>query len=296
MSYVNIPNTDLSNICSFLASLYVDLTPSYGCLKESPQVEPDRCYTSTNLLAEYVLRNLCKNTALADKVKAFLNAYPTDFYDYTQVLLFRTFTLPFTTVEHVLVDIVNNIKIYHIKRTDIELPDYYEYANLLALKSALHIFNGDFNQARYELDRLSALFNGYGFKDKAYQVLGKYETYKLALAIIPSKSLGISDKVALYTNTLNKISPVTSLYTVDPSGNLVGEGDLNVETASLIAIALYSTIPYDIIPRSLIAIPVFERPLRIEYIGIIQSMLNIVIILAVIISILGILIRLKLRW
>jgi hypothetical protein len=271
----------------------VDLTSSYGCLRESPQVESDRCYTSTNLLAEYVLRNLCKDP-LADKVREFLNAYPTDFYDYTQILLSKPFTLPFTTVEHVLVDTVNNIKIFHVKRTNIEFVDYYEYANLLALKSALHVFHGDFNQARYELDRLNALFNGYGFKDKAYQALGKYETYKLALAIIPHKSLGVKDKVDLYTSILNKISPVTTLYTVDPAGNLVGEGDLNVETASLIAIALYSTIPHDIIPRSLITIPIFERPLHFKYIDVVQFMLNVVVLLAVLVSILGILIRLRL--
>ena len=294
MSSVNIQNTNLSSICDFLVSLYVDLTPSYGCLKESPQVEPDRCYTSTNLLGEYVLRNLCKNTALADKVKVFLNAYPTDFYDYTQILLLKPFTLPFTTIEHVLVNTVNNIKIYHVKRTSTELTDYYEYANLLALKSVLHIFNGDFNQARYELDRLSALFNGYGFKDKSYQALGKYETYKLALAIIPNKSLGISDRVSLYTNTLNRVSPVTSLYTVDPSGNLVGEGDLNVETASLIAIALYSTIPQDIIPKSLITTPILERGLRIELISVVQYVVNVMVMVLLVLVILRFLFKLKL--
>lgn len=294
MSSIFIPNTDLSSICDFLASLYVDLTPSYGCLKESPQIEPDRCYTSTNLLAEYVLRNLCKNTALADKVKAFLNAYPTDFYDYTQILLLRPFTLPFTTVEHVLVNTVNNIKIYHVKRTSTEMIDYYEYANLLALKSALHIFNGDFNQARYELDRLNALFDGYGFNDKSYRSIGIYETHKLALAIIPNKSLGISDRVSLYTNTLNRISPVTTLYTDEREGGLQGEGDLNVETASLIAIALYSTIPQDIIPRPLITTPIIESGLRIELISVVQYVVNVMVMVLLVLTILRFLLKLKL--
>ena len=52
-----LENPSLENICSFLANLYVDLTSSYGCVRESPIAESNRCYTSTNLLAEYVLRN-----------------------------------------------------------------------------------------------------------------------------------------------------------------------------------------------------------------------------------------------
>jgi hypothetical protein len=279
-----------------LESLYVDLTDKYGCIVESPVVEPDRCYTSTNLLAEYVLRNLCKNTALADKVRAFLNAYPTDFYDYYQILFLRRFDLPFTTVEHVLVDTVNNIKIYHVRRTGNVMYDWVEYANLVAFKAILDITSGRLDQARRELERLSDLFNGYGFKDKVYQAIGKYEAYKLALAIIPNKSLGFSDRVDLYTSTLNRISPVTTLYTVDPSGNLVGEGDLNVETASLIAIALYSTIPYDIVHRIIPLEPVLERYIRIEYVNLIKSIINIAVILITLSYILGLLLRFRNRF
>jgi len=93
-SKVHLENPSLENICSFLAGLYVELTPSYGCIRESPVAESNRCYTSTNLLAEYVLRNLCSKTLLADKVKAFLEEYESDFYDYYQLLLGRNFTLP----------------------------------------------------------------------------------------------------------------------------------------------------------------------------------------------------------
>jgi hypothetical protein len=172
--------------------------------------------------------------------------------------------------------------------------DYYEYANLLALKSALHIFNGDFNQARYELDRLNALFDGYGFNDKSYRSIGIYETHKLALAIIPNKSLGISDRVSLYTNTLNRISPVTTLYTDEREGGLQGEGDLNVETASLIAIALYSTIPQDIIPRPLITTPIIESGLRIELISVVQYVVNVMVMVLLVLTILRFLLKLKL--
>jgi hypothetical protein len=226
----------LNNICNFIASLYVELTPSYGCVRESPVVENSTCYTSTNLLAEYVLRNLCNNKVLADKVRAFLNTYPADFYDYYQILFSKQFSLPFTTVEHVNVATINGITIKHVKRTDKVMYDYDQYANLVALKALYHVMHGQSENAVAELSKLNSLFDGRGFKDKAYQASQIYETYKLALAVIAYKSLGKTSEAEGYSKVLYSIKPFTTLYTA----NYTGVGDLNLETACLTAIALYS--------------------------------------------------------
>jgi hypothetical protein len=72
---VHLENPSLESICSFLAGLYVELTTSYGCIRESPVVENSTCYTSTNLLAGYVLRNLCSKTLLAKTTSGDSNVW-----------------------------------------------------------------------------------------------------------------------------------------------------------------------------------------------------------------------------
>lgn len=228
----------INDVCTFIKSLYRDFG-DFGCCVESSVVEPDVCYTSTNLLAEYVLRNVCGRNDLADKIKAFLNRYPTDFYDYYQILLLKPFTLPFTSVEHVQVDTVNSIRVVHVRRTNVVLEDYYNYANLLAYKAVYHTMYNERDRAIAELGRLNGLFDGYGFADAYHREHGKYEAYKIALAIIPHKALGYTNEVQKYADTLLRIKPFATLYTVE-NNSLVGVGDLNLETACLAALALYA--------------------------------------------------------
>jgi len=249
---VHLETPSLENICSFLASLYVELTPSYGCIRESPVAESSRCYTSTNLLAEYVLRSLCNNTLLADKVKAFLEEYRTDFYDYYQLLLGRSFTLPLTGVEHVNVTTINGIEVIHVKRTERVFYDYDEYANLLAYSALHHLIHGSVSSAVVDLVKMDSLFDGAGFRDKAFS--GAYETYKVALAVIVFKTINHTNLAEKYTSVLLRIKPLTTLYMRDEAtGELRGVGDLNVETACLVAIALHSDLPYRIRLQSRLA-------------------------------------------
>jgi hypothetical protein len=84
--YVSQPLTR-EKLCVFIASLAVDLGDRGRCLVESPLVERDVCYTSSNHLAYYALRYVCRYRELADLVYKFLESYPTDFYDYHQVLV-----------------------------------------------------------------------------------------------------------------------------------------------------------------------------------------------------------------
>jgi len=246
---VHLENPSLENICSFLASLYVELTPSYGCIRESPVAESSRCYTSTNLLAEYVLRSLCNNTLIADRVKAFLEEYKTDFYDYYQLLLGRDFTLPLTVVESVYVTTVNGIEIYHVKRVESVFYDYDEYANLLAYSALYHLVHGNMGSAVVDLVEINSLFDGAGFRDKAFS--GAYETYKVALAVIVFKAVSHTNLIEKYISVLLRIKPLATLYVRDEAtGELRGVGDLNVETACLVAIALYSDLPYRVKPQT----------------------------------------------
>jgi len=251
-SGVSADHTDsliLRDICDLLAELYTDLTGEYGCVRESLEAEINVCYTSTNLLAEYVLRELCGNTVLADKVRSFLNVYSTDFYNYYQILMNKSFTLPLTVVEHEDVTTVRGIRIVHVKRTSEVFHDYDQYADLLVYSALYYLAQGNVNNAVIDLVKLNLLFNGYGFRDKAFS--GIYETYKLALAVIAFKAINHTNLVEKYTSILRSIKPLATLYIYnETTGELSGIGDLNVETACLIAIALYSDIPYRIKPET----------------------------------------------
>jgi hypothetical protein len=120
------------------------LTSDKGkCLVESPLVERDVCYTSSNHLAYYALHYVCGYRELADLVYKFLESYPTDFYDYHQVLVGKPVPQPFTSIEHVVVDVVNNVRIVHVKRTINEITDYYRYSNLIVYKALLSLQQGD---------------------------------------------------------------------------------------------------------------------------------------------------------
>jgi hypothetical protein len=75
-----------------------------------------------------------------------------------------------------------------------------------------------------------------GFADAYHQETGKYEAYKLALAVYAYRALGLQGNVDKYTVKLMSINPYATLYRDN-----TGEGDLNLETASITLLALYST-------------------------------------------------------
>ena len=231
----NVSTPTLQELCSFLKDMYRGLGPGYGCLVESPVVESNVCYTSTNKLASHVLKLLCNDSVLAEKVERFLEIHKTDFYDYYQVVLGIPIKLPFNATTHVVVANVSGILIKHVKATNNVMSDYSEYANLVAIKAIYHASLGERSKALEELKKLDKMFDDAGFRDKAFN--GYYETYKLALAVIAHRLVGDDEGAKRYIQILEKIKPFTTLYTA----NLTGIGDLNVETASLTALALYNT-------------------------------------------------------
>jgi len=233
--YISQPLTR-EKLCDFIASLAVDLGDKGKCLVESPLVERDACYTSSNHLAYYALHYVCGYRELADSVYKFLESYPTDFYDYHQVLVGKPIPQPFTSIEHVVVDVVNIVRIVHVKRTINEIADYYRYSNLIVYKALLSLQQGDREGALRELGKLEELWDGVGFADAYQQETGKYEAYKLALAVYAYRALGLQGNVDKYIVKLMSINPYTTLYTDN-----TGEGDLNLETASITLLALYST-------------------------------------------------------
>ena len=231
-----VGNTTLGEICLFIEGLYRELGPGYGCLVESPVVESDTCYTSTNMLAVYVLRSICGNSVLAENVERFLELYKTGFYDYYQVLLGLPIQLPFNATSHVVAGRVGEITVKHVIVLDRVMEDYDEYANLVAIKAIHHARRGEREEAARELEKLRRLYNGVGFRDKAFN--GYYETYKLALAATAYSMVGYDEEALRLLEAIREVKPLTTLYTE----NKTGVGDLNLETACLVAIAINQSI------------------------------------------------------
>jgi hypothetical protein len=105
-------------------------------------------------------------------------------------------------------------------------------------KALHHLQHGDRESAVRELERLESLWDGRGFADAYYEKSGWYETYKLALAFYVYKAISHRDSVDKYTVKLMSINPYTTLYRDN-----TGEEDLNLETATITLLALYSTPP-----------------------------------------------------
>jgi hypothetical protein len=72
---------------------------------------------------------------------------------------------PFTSIEHVVVDVVNNVRVVHVRRTANEVTDHYGYANPIVYRALHHLLHGDRGGAVEELGRLEGLWDGRGFAD-----------------------------------------------------------------------------------------------------------------------------------
>lgn len=202
------------------------------------------------------MRKYCKLESIADKIDQFISRYPAyDFYDYYQIIRLRDIPYPFRQIDHLQIDIktigARTIAIYATIVTDQLFSDYKEYVNLDFIESIYYASKGAYDSSRNAYLVGRGLFDGKGFADKAFKALGKYETYKVALALYVAKFLGYSSDVEVFKTILNSISPFTTLYT----SNLNGVGDLNAETAALTILAL-SDDPYRFSPPS----PVISSP------------------------------------
>jgi hypothetical protein len=194
--------------------------------------------------------------SIADKIDLFIAKYPSyNFYDYYQIIRLRDIPYPFRLVKNIQIDNktigARTIAIYATIVTDQLFSDYKEYANMDFIESIYWASKGAYESSRNSYLIGRGLFDGKGFADKAFTVIGKYETYKIALALYVSKFLNYASDIEVFKTILNSISPFATLYTA----SFNGVGDLNAETAALTILAL-SDDPYRFSPPS----PVISSP------------------------------------
>jgi len=146
------------------------------------------------------------------------------------------------------------LDIYYERRKMETIDEWDRYADLVvykALKALLHCSRA---YAEQLFSILVSMWDGYGFRDKAYN--GLYESYKVALAIYLYKALKEADSnlVGKYKDLYEKWNMILALmqrddggivthYRVSERGEIIPVGDANTETTSITILALYSEYP-----------------------------------------------------
>ncbi|RLG72463.1 MAG: hypothetical protein DRO23_10395 [Thermoprotei archaeon] len=146
------------------------------------------------------------------------------------------------------------LEIYYEEPGETPIDNWDRYANLVVYKALKALLHGSRSYAEQLFSILISMWDGYGFKDEAYN--GSYETYKVALAIYLYKALEEADSslVGKYRDLYEKWNMVLALmqrsdggivthYKVSERGEIIPVGDANTETTSITILALYSKYP-----------------------------------------------------
>ena len=242
----------------FLESQYV---VEAGLLRAATYVYPENItiyIANDNVLAARALAVL--GSPLASKVLAKLNNdYSGGWNNKTDILLGNDIPDTFyTSYTEVIGEANRYVVAYEKLNYSNPMNDWYEYADLLVYHALDKLLERDMSVAEKAFLNLTEDWDGYGFRDKAFN--GTYDTYKCALFIYLYKALDaagsktIHNYTAIYKKCLEIIriaqDPITGgILTsyVEADGEirvLKDEAhDVNVETTSIVVLALYSKYP-----------------------------------------------------
>ncbi|MEM4624099.1 MAG: hypothetical protein QXR24_01655 [Thermosphaera sp.] len=238
----------------FLRSQYVE---EVGLLRASTVSYPDNItiyIANDNLLASRALAVL-GDRELSSKILSKLNnEYSGGFNGKVEILFGVDIPGLFYTTRDEYIGEVNGYRIIYEKPGDQVIDDWYEYADLLVYRALDRLLWGSRPHAELLFLNLTKMWDGYGFKDKAYT--GVYNTYKCALFIYLYRALDSagSDVVKDYSRIRDKCLEIIALSQDEATGGIrtdyrvidgriIPEGDVNVETTSITVLALFSGYP-----------------------------------------------------
>lgn len=209
--------------------LRAQYNPATGLLRESPETAPDTHWIQTdNRLCIWALSPVAPDLAL--RLRLGLLPYPQQRHGMIEILRGEVGTFPpFAPSQNAV-----KPSVWTETRTNgPTMPDWAEYADL-ALYAALSAYNaGNVDSARTLYADAVKMWDGVGFRDRAYD--GRYATYKLALAVI------VANKISgtIDPEIMGQLSRLQSTdggfyahYTADG-----GVGDSNSETTCYAVLA-----------------------------------------------------------
>ena len=133
--------------------------------------------------------------------------------------------------------------------------DWYEYADLLVYRALDALLWGSRPYAEELFIKLMSMWDGYGFRDRAFEEKHVYDTYKLALTIYLYRALEAagSQIIYKYNDIIHKCRKIIGLMQRNDGGivtdyivvdeRITPADDANTETTSIVVLALYSSYP-----------------------------------------------------
>jgi len=236
---------------SFLESQYV---PEVGLLRASVTTYPDNVtiwLANDNLLAVKALK--LSGSPLWRNVSVALSLYNVSSNDRIDPLLGRPLSGFFCPMI-VEVGEVRSVKFNTTFELKLEkgnascpMQDWEEYADLLVYGALGELLRGNREGAEKLYLELMTLWDGDGFRDKAFN--GVYQSYKCALFVYLNRALNEKTGRDIRIRCLKILSAlqapnggITTGYMVK-NGKTVPVGDQNTETTSMVIIALLSHSP-----------------------------------------------------
>ncbi len=218
------------------------INPELGLLRESPVVAPNKYWlTNDNALAGYTFSQFgYKDTRRM--ILRNLDDYGDFENNFIEVVMGHVVDMPPSVAQAVLITKIGDAEIWTEKHeSDSRYEDWQEYANLgfmMALNS-----NNLINEALAQQQVLTTMqmFDGKGFKDKAFN--GSYETYKLALAIFTARKANmILQEEEKILEILLKMQDESGGFHTHYDENLKPLGDTNTETTSFAMLAIHPLV------------------------------------------------------
>ena len=127
------------------------------------------------------------------------------------------------------------------------MDDWQDYADRLLLAATNASNKGDRKEARRLFEKAQGMFDGLGFKDRAFRERGYYDTYKLALYLIAAGGVGMNtpqkQEIVNLLLSLQEKDTASNRYggvytEYDGSGKPLPHSDTNTETTALALLAL----------------------------------------------------------
>lgn len=214
------------------------INPEIGLLREAPIAAPNKYWlTNDNTLAAYTFDQFGQMNTSKRIVQA-INQYGSFENNFIEVVMGDKVNMPPFVADAILVKKIGEIEIWTEKHDyGDQIEDWQEYANLSFLMSLNHDLLNSRNIARKQILNTIQMFDGVGFRDKAFN--GTYETYKLALAIYTARKVNVElqdgDKIL---EILLKMQDKNGGFHTHYDENLKPMGDTNTETTSFALLAL----------------------------------------------------------
>jgi len=174
-------------------SAYSYLVNSYnstlGLCYENPEAKNVYWVTNDNVLASYALQQ--RNREIADNITETMKRIANEYGLSTsqtgiplncraEILLGYNVNCFFNETENITLNASFYGSILKTEKANNSiLPDFEQYADLLCYASLVKWRKQNYSEADYYYEKVKAMWDGNGFKDKAYN--GSYATYKLGL-------------------------------------------------------------------------------------------------------------------